>query len=169
MSDNHIGGTLDDFLADEGILAEVEAKARRKAERLRERAAQDERDRIRVEWMARNGLQECRGRGLRMVARVGSDLRKVRGGHWQQPESIGRNTKWFDHCWTFYHPQGRYYVFTSQPYSDPTDELLAAIRQFCEPHGIAVEASWEGWHNPTRCPLIVFRPADKSAIAGNGG
>lgn len=109
---------------------------------------------MREEWMQRNGLSHCRAHGLRWLAPAGSTIRRLKNGDWQHPDLF--YTEWFDHQDTFYHRASKRYVMISQPY-DLTEESLQRLREFCAQWNITVELSWEGWHYPSRCPLLVFR------------
>lgn len=105
-------------------------------------------------WMEREGLSFCHARGLRLLAPNGSEIRRLKYGDWQYPEL--HNSRWFDHVETFYHRQSKRYVMTSQPY-DLTSESLEQLKAFCAQWHISVELTWDGWHYPSRCPLLIFR------------
>lgn len=115
------------------------------------------RDTLRAQWMTEHEL---------VPSRSWASWNRQSGFDWLN----GRNefSRLFDHVELFRRP-GRWraglheYVFTTQPYRDPANDArdaYAALRTHCVEYLLECSWSWDGWHNPDACPLIVIEPSE---------
>lgn len=113
----------------------------------------------RGEWLAQQGLQLCKA-DVSLAKVAGKMLVRFGGpgyvfGDWNH---LPLPRECFDHVELFYRPSSKRYVLISQPY-DMTTEHFAALQAGLMPLGMTASLSWDGWHFPAACPLVVISPA----------
>jgi hypothetical protein len=124
------------------------------------------RDFMRAAWMARHGVSECKARpSLHRVAPRFVNIGEPPWGgryriHWADWQHIPYIASLFDHVQIFWCKNKQHYVLTTQPYDARYDDL-DALRRWCAEHFMHVSVSWDGWHYPGRCALIVIEPSEE--------
>lgn len=127
------------------------------------RHERDDTARQRQAWM--DSVGAVHSEAVRCLCKVAGGRRSkcgLWGGYSRKPlceVSSKQGHSWFDHAELFWLPATQEYVLTGQPY-DVSMGKVREMEDVARKHGLELTISMtDAWHNPGRCPLLVWRRA----------